>query len=684
MHKLLLNVNLIKKQSVRIGQKEFIAEYESKLKEIKNKFRAYKCLEKDSLTESSNKFLLNMDYENKKSKYMQAIEELQRFVQDYFDYFDLTKVSSMFGFPSRELEPEERVFHRLWVGGNIPEDTKESIRQWGEACIFVQKESSVTYKSYLWVWDKAQIINDPAFELAENNEDYTIGYYHITNAKQIVKSIRVMSEKNSAFIDLEMMKELVYKRFYNYLSDYYRDVFLYLFGGIYMDIDTIPHRYASVFLTKPEVPDYYDYTVPLTTGEERKNQISWLNIWQFEGGVQIAKKGNSAIKAIVEEMNRRLKTITRPLSAVSHSTDKDMKLSLQLYEATYVVWASDLRITFMPLDELTITHSVLLSRKTERVLLGLSGFRLDFDPTTNSSMPFSNEEKWHHDNTIEKLNQLDWYLDNPLELADCARIMYVEECPRFGYNLQVRSENSKYNYYAFATNDSNLHRVNDLFGRFILYANRARMTKPNFWLETKGKKLAETAVYLCPGSSLNDNQKNRLAFLLLETSYLEYCSVGNKLQLQKIPLQRVQNIDQNIDFCQAILNHNQQLIGFFIAGMVGEMKKVKFTSYYRDEVKPLDEAYDAFVVKSVRDEDYFLSSLAIEPKFRGQGYFKFMFEQVLLQAKKAGSNRIVLTVWEESEAVEIYLKMGFEFVDTFDYPFSLFFEKLYLMEYHIR
>jgi len=664
-----------------MGHEEFIAGYEERIKDIKSEFEAYKSLEKQDLSEGKSKFLHNMDYENKKNKYVQALEDIQRFVISNQVFFDVTKVSSILGCPSKELLHDERIFHRLWVGGQIPEDTKESIRQWHEAAKFVKRESSVIYESYLWVWNKAQIINDSAFELCENDEDYTIGYYHIGSAKEIVKSIYVMSAKNS-FVDLEMMQELIDKKFYNYLSDYYRDVFLYLFGGIYMDIDTIPHRFASVYLSKPEVPNYYEYKISPTTGTEIKTLISWANIWQFEGGVQIAKRGNPAVKAIVDEMNLRLKKISRPIKGIAHDpSDKDMKTSLQLYDATYVVWASDLRKTYIPLDELAKEHSTLLVRKTERVLLGLTGFRLEYDPTTNSSMPLTPEEKWHHDNTIDNLNQRNWRLDNPLDLADFASIIYADEVPRLGYNLQVRAENSKFNYYAFATDDNNLHRVNDLFGRYLLYVNRAKMAKPNFWVTTKAKKSTEELVlYLYQGKTLTNVQKDRMAFLLLETSYLEYCSIGNKLHLHKVALQRIQNIDQNIDFCWAIFI-NSEMIGFYIAGVVSELKKINFTSYYRDEVKHLDEAYDAFVEKNIKLEDYFLSSLAIEQKYRGLGYFKFMFAQNIKQAKQCNCKRIVLTVWEKGEALQLYLKIGFKFVDTFDYAYNLFYERLYLLEY---
>lgn len=680
MNNPLSSLSSISRYSDAMSQDRFLSEYEEKINELKDHFRAYKSLERETNLAGSGKFLHHTNYEFRKNAYVTALEDLQRFVHVHRELFDATKVSSLLGCPSKELNPEERIFHRIWVGGRIPEDTKESIRQWEDCLAYLNREAAINYRSYLWVWNREQVITDPSFEAIQDNTSDILGYYNLGNARLIVRSIQAMSRQN-AIVDLEMMEELVKKRFYNYLSDYYRDVLLYLFGGIYMDIDTIPHRYASIYLAKPEVPDFHEYRKANSMGGEIEANISWVNIWKFEGGVQIAKRNNPAVKAIVEEMNRRLKAISRPLKGMAHDlSDKDLQTSLMLYRATYEVWAADLGVSFMPLDKICRNNSVFLIRKTERVILGLDGFRLEYDPTTKSSMPLNPEEKWHRERTLSALKELNWNLPDPLGLADHSRILYADETPRLGYNLQLRAKNPKFNFYAFATDDKDLHRVNDMFGRYLLYSNRERIAKSHFWIEIKAAVPPESVVCLVEGKDLSEAQKDRLAFLLLETSYLEYCSVGNKANLHKIPLQRKQNIDQNIDFCKAMLDGSGKLLGFYIGGRFDELLKVEFKSYYRDEVKPLDDAYDRFVATRVRADDYFLSSTAVEPKCRGQGHFRFMFESMLAEARRTGCKRIVLTVWENSAAVDLYVRMGFRQVDIFQYPFDLFFENLLLME----
>lgn len=99
-------------------------------------------------------------------------------------------------------------------------------------------------------------------------------------------------------------------------------------------------------------------------------------------------------------------------------------------------------------------------------------------------------------------------------------------------------------------------------------------------------------------------------------------------------------------------------------------------------MKDMDAAYDAFITKNTQDNDYFVGSLAIDKKFRGLKYFNAMFNQIVKQARESGAQRIVLTVWESSPALALYLKKGFRKIgDSFDYAYPIFFDKLYMLEY---
>ncbi|OHV98747.1 hypothetical protein AKG95_06015 [Janthinobacterium lividum] len=92
---------------------------------------------------------------------------------------------------------------------------------------------------------------------------------------------------------------------------------------------------------------------------------------------------------------------------------------------------------------------------------------------------------------------------------------------------------------------------------------------------------------------------------------------------------------------------------------MAEFQACGAVSYYRDDMKALDDAYDAFVLAHARADDCFVSSLAIDEKYRGQGLFRQMFHEIRDLASRKGCARISLTVWEKSEALQVYLHRGF-------------------------
>lgn len=65
----------------------------------------------------------------------------------------------------------------------------------------------------------------------------------------------------------------------------------------------------------------------------------------------------------------------------------------------------------------------------------------------------------------------------------------------------------------------------------------------------------------------------------------------------------------------------------------------------------------------------------------GQGLFRQMFHEIRDLASRKGCARITLTVWEKSEALQVYLHKGFRSVGTFDYAYSLFYDRLHFLVY---
>lgn len=182
-----------------------------------------------------------------------------------------------------------------------------------------------------------------------------------------------------------------------------------------------------------------------------------------------------------------------------------------------------------------------------------------------------------------------------------------------------------------------------------------------------------------PGAAVADVHLNRMAALLFATSYLQYCSFANKLRLPLVELQRRQNIDPYLAQLHAMFDAADNFTGFFTAATLDEFAQVASRSHYRDDMKDMDDAYDAFVAQHARGGDFFVATLAIEERFRGAGLFKAMLTEIERQARERGSARVVLTVWERSDAMPIYQAKGFHSCATFDYAWELFFDRLHFM-----
>lgn len=199
-------------------------------------------------------------------------------------------------------------------------------------------------------------------------------------------------------------------------------------------------------------------------------------------------------------------------------------------------------------------------------------------------------------------------------------------------------------------------------------------------------------VAFVPGAALDDAARDRMAELLFSTSYLEYCSAANKLRLPLRDLQRLQNIEPYIGHVRAMVERSGgaggggagNFAGFFTAATVREFAAVHAVSHYRDEVKTMDAAYDAFIARNARDEDFFVGSLAIEGRCQGRGWFGHMLAEIERLARSRACPRIVLTVWESSAAMPIYLRRGFTVCDSFSYAYELFFDRLHFLEYQLR
>ncbi|NBV19900.1 GNAT family N-acetyltransferase [Janthinobacterium sp.] len=618
-----------------------------------------------------------------------GLAALRSFIAANFTHFNAASCSSLSAIPTRALGDDERYVHRIWMGGPLPAIAAQAIVQWGAALDEVLHNGGAPYVSILWVWDAAQLRSDARFSPTGGAGRYTIGRYAIGGTTLHINSLRALALD---FVPARfgILDALHAQRYFATLSDYFRILIMCEYGGMYMDVDTIPHNPATIFLMKPEVPDYFQRHADAGGG---RRHVSWMNLFLDETGMLIARKNDAALRLIQRNVNRAYADID---GAIPRSCPQ---FEARLFGQFYAQWKQHLGRTMLSHAEFYQRYCVLYDGAPEAVVGGIRGMRLLVDIMTDTHIPLSEEEARAYARCIAQLDEIGWQLDDPLSLVNIVDVFDIEEAPRMAYAAQLRAEIDHFHYYSVLSHDPQLDRVNDVFCRYLLAHRSRHIASGAFWRPTVGRHgsrlpaaheaaapedeglLSHAPLRLVPGSLLGEEAKNRMAKLLFATSYLEYCSFGNKLNLQFVELQRRQNIDPYLQHIHGLHDEDERFIGFFTAATMDEFQACGAVSYYRDDMKALDDAYDQFVLQHARAGDCFVSSLAIDEKYRGQGLFKQMFHAIRDVARGKGCTRISLTVWEKSEALQVYLHKGFRSVGTFDYAYSLFYDRLHFLVY---
>lgn len=604
-------------------------------------------------------------------------------VKSNFDQFDARRVSSLLALPSRTLDDEERILHRIWMGSALPPVACAAIEQWN--CALAQVGDDVLpYRQTLWVWDEAQMKGDARFTKNTSIGRGGIGRYAVGSVELEVYSLRRLALEFLAPI-FPLLETLQAKRYFVNLSDLFRLVILREFGGIYIDADTIPYRSAPIFLARPEVPDY---VIP------NGSRINWLNLYRDENGVLAAQRNNIAVGDMVMRITRNITALPREILLMQGSCPDARHYAALLQEATYGVWASEISQSFIAYSDVAERYCVLHDGSAQEVVAGLEGMRLVTDDLTNAAVPLTTKEQLSFDHCVTTLEARNWRLHHPLELENIANVFSLVEHPRIAYPPQLRSRIANCHYYSFLSHDERLDRVNALFGAYLVGKNAAHIEEDGYWRRTCGTPVPEPhaivkggldVLTFLPGDAIAGEYKDRIAKLLFGTSYLEYCSFGNKLNLSFVELQRRQNIEPYLAQVRGMVNGDDDFVGFFIAGTMEEFDKVEAVSYYRDDMRAMDEAYNAFVARHAQPDDLYVSSLAIDEPWRGKRLFNTMFREIELLAHAKACKRIVLTVWEnKSDALPIYLKKGFTKEGTFEFAHNVFFDHLHFLAYELE
>jgi len=303
----------------------------------------------------------------------QRLAALRETVHTHFELFDARRVSSLLALPTRALD--ELLLHRIWMGGALPDGVRQAICQWGAAL----EEVDGAWRSVLWVWDAAQLAGDPLFRPGQRADGDTLGRYTIGGHELDVRSVAALIHRCAPLLAPRLAQWHAAGCYVN-LSDYLRILVLREHGGMYLDADTMPYRGATVFLARPETPDYVSFDS--VDGHVSATHVSWLNLVRDENGLLVARRGDAAVRELADEM-------AAALAAISPFGVPDPRL---LQQATYYRWRRHAGSTLLSWHDLMQAHSVLADPRPEAVVAGVRGMRLRTDGDTGAPQPLSQAE----------------------------------------------------------------------------------------------------------------------------------------------------------------------------------------------------------------------------------------------------------------------------------------------------
>ena len=466
----------------------FLNDYESTLAQIKTQFVARQQCATLAEAGMPGADALHRRAQLLARRHDEQVAELRQRVRARFAAFDAGAVSSLVAFPAQPLTAEESVLHRIWIGGPPPTPVREAIRQWGVALELTRRAVGRRYRSMLWAWDERQFADDARFERGAGTAAYVIGRYRIGDhpgeALVDVGSLAMLLHDFAAG-HAALLGELHAKGYYVNLSDIARQLVLKVFGGIYMDADTIPSRTSTIFLAHPEVPDYLGAAGDRARGRSRPH-VSWLNAFEDENGLLVSRKDNSALDQIIVETGLMLAGLRGAVPVRDRRSSRATEFAARLHAATYGAWRAHLGHSLLPYDEVARAHCVLQGDLRERRPIGLHGMRLVDDWLTHESVPLSAAEQASRARCVAALARSNWQLDAHTRLEDVAHVVHADEAPRLAYAPQLRTAEGNLHYYSFLSRDEQLDRVNALFGHWLIARNAEAMRHPDWWVRVKG------------------------------------------------------------------------------------------------------------------------------------------------------------------------------------------------------
>lgn len=108
--------------------------------------------------------------------------------------------SSFFVVPTRELKRDERIIHRIWLGGLPPDQVSQTTDQWFCAIEFARQQGAACFSQHLWVWDAAQLLADKRFVAEKGEDPLHLGYIITPEGTQQIKGLQALLETQNGTV----------------------------------------------------------------------------------------------------------------------------------------------------------------------------------------------------------------------------------------------------------------------------------------------------------------------------------------------------------------------------------------------------------------------------------------------------------------------------------------------------
>lgn len=455
-------------------------EYEVRIKDLKAEFLAYKQWEAFCRQDAHGGADAQARLQAAQSGYYTHLRELRHLVRRHGGRFDARRVSSLLAIPTQPLGADEMLMHRIWLGGALPAMARESVRQWDCALDAIGPLDPGPYRLMLWVWNGAQLRDDPCFHPAPAAR-HVVGTYLCGTRLLTVHSLEALAYERCPAI-APLLAQLHRQRYFVNLADYFRLQILHRCGGIYLDADTLPYRCATVFLCKPEVPDYVGFALNREGSRIDASFVCWMNLFKDENGMLVARKATPSIAQLIARIDANLAAIDQDVPDKAQGA----AYASTLHDATYGAWHDTIGRSLAAYHDLAKRHGVLHDDTPESIVSGLHGMRLRVDALSGMPVPLTAAEQASYERCLEALERRNWTLGDIRELADVAELLSTTELPRMAYAAQLRASPEGCHYYSFLSQDARLDRVNDLFGAYLMAINADRIRRGNFWHPTGG------------------------------------------------------------------------------------------------------------------------------------------------------------------------------------------------------